>query len=80
MSGPHSTNDTDSNEPGIMSPARSPTAGRSRTGRYVALGMVVLWVAVVVGLYVVIVKLKLGGAAALREAPAAPASEPHRTR
>lgn len=48
-------------------------AARSSTGKRVAIGMVVLWLAVIVGLYVVIVRLKLGGAEALRASPRPPA-------
>ncbi len=46
--------------------AADPVGRPARTGRFIALGLVLLWLAVVVGLSVVLVRLKLGGAEALR--------------
>lgn len=49
----------------------------SRTGNRVAIALVVVWVVVVVGLYAVLAKLKMGGAEALRkDASAAPVVAP----
>jgi len=57
-------------------------AARSKTGTRVALALVLLWVVIIVALYVVLVRLKLGGAEALRSEPphkahATPAPNPH---
>jgi hypothetical protein len=50
----------------------------SRTGKRVAIVLVVLWVVVIVGLYAVLAKLKMGGAEALRkDAPGAHAPSGH---
>lgn len=38
----------------------------SRTGKRIALALVIVWVAIIVGLYAVLAKLKMGGAEALR--------------
>lgn len=41
-------------------------AAPSRTGRRIAIALVIVWVAIIVGLYAVLAKLKMGGAEALR--------------
>lgn len=38
----------------------------SRTGKRIAIALVIVWVAIIVGLYAVLAKLKMGGAEALR--------------
>ena len=50
-------------DPAALAPAPKQ---RSKAGRRIALAMIVLWLAVIVALYWVLVKLKLGGAEALR--------------
>jgi hypothetical protein len=50
----------------------------SRTGNRVAIALVVVWVVVIVGLYAVLAKLKMGGAEALRkDAPGVHAPSGH---
>lgn len=59
---------------------RSAGSPRSKTGTRVALALALLWVVIVVALYVVLVRLKLGGAQALRSEPAQRANgapDPH---
>ena len=46
-----------------------------RKGRPLLLAIAVLWLACLVGLYWMVVKLKLGGEAGIRQTPAQPAAE-----
>lgn len=50
-----------------MAPRKESSATpRKRNGKYVAIAMLALWLAILVAVYVVIVKLKLGGEEGIR--------------
>lgn len=73
MSPPDANPGGPSQPPSTTTPPAPPSPARPtppRTGRWIALAMIVLWVAVIIALYIVIVRLKLGGAEALRSQPA----------
>ena len=53
-----------------MAPGRTP---RTRNGKLVAIAMLVLWLAILVAVYVVIVRLKMGGKEGIQLQPETPA-------
>lgn len=58
-----------------MADATNTPGARRRTGRRVALAMLILWVLIVIAVYVVIVRLKMGGEEGIRTGPPAVSPE-----